>query len=296
MKLSIIVPVYNVRSFLPGCLRSLAEQGVDDCEVILVDDGSTDGSGALCDEAAAANPALIVIHQPNGGLSAARNSGLRRATGDLITFVDSDDRLGLYTLRDNLRWFADRPELSIVEYPARCYEGSDHEALLSFSGEYVDRDVFADWLCRRGYEHCYVWNKIYRAALWQDLRFPEGEVFEDTAVMPQLMQRATAVYYSARGCYHYLWRPGSISRTLRYADSRRLYLNNRALYDQGAAIPAARRSLRPLRHAMLCRLVDMGHCADCDRQDYQALLAALPSHERAYCRLRLLMAPRHIAL
>ena len=92
IKISIIVPVYKVEEYLPRCLRSIAEQTVfDDLEVLLVDDGSTDGCGALCDEFAAGRANVRVIHKVNGGLSDARNVAMRVASGDYFLFVDSDD-------------------------------------------------------------------------------------------------------------------------------------------------------------------------------------------------------------
>lgn len=90
-KLSIIVPTYNVELYLEDCVNSLLIQDYKDCEIIIVDDGSTDGSGEVADRLLSSDPRIKVIHQPNGGLSAARNTGLRNATGDYISFIDSDD-------------------------------------------------------------------------------------------------------------------------------------------------------------------------------------------------------------
>ena len=99
MKLSIIVPVYNVEKHLVHCLESIAAQMCDDYELLLIDDGSTDASGALCDVFAREHPEcrVVVIHQSNGGLSAARNAGIDRARGEYITFVDSDDYIDPHT-------------------------------------------------------------------------------------------------------------------------------------------------------------------------------------------------------
>ena len=93
MKLSIVIPVYNVEDTLDRCVESVLRQGIGDFEVILVDDGSRDRSAAICDEWQAKDAHILVIHQENRGLSAARNAGISRATGELITFVDSDDFL-----------------------------------------------------------------------------------------------------------------------------------------------------------------------------------------------------------
>ena len=304
MKTSLIIPVYNVRNCLNECLKSVLLQAVDDLEIILVDDGSTDGSGAVCDAWAADKPFVKVIHQANGGLSAARNAGLDHATGDLIAFMDSDDRLGEGTLRDNLRYFSDCPTLDIVEFPVREHEGSPSEHLLSFDPRWVsnspakDSDnsspnapVFADWVCHKGYTHCYVWNKIYRSTLWQHRRFPIGQVFEDTAVMPDILLECRTAFYSAKGCYHYISRPGSISNTWRYADCRQLFLNQRALYQKASALPGMKSALRPLRRSMLCRLIDMGRCKDCNKADHARLLEGFSALERLQCNLKILTLP-----
>lgn len=355
MKTSLIIPVYNVRNCLNECLKSVLRQAVDDLEVILVDDGSTDGSGAFCDVWAADKPFVTVIHQTNGGLSAARNTGLDHATGDLIAFLDSDDRLGEGTLRDNLRYFADCPTLDLVEFPVREHEGSPSEHLLTFDPRWVNANyaphtasthssnsthsthsthssnssnsthksnssnsthkshsshpatvpgaftpgtisrhlapVFCDWIRHEGYTHCYVWNKVYRATLWQRHRFPVGQVFEDTAVMPDILLECRTVFYSAKGCYHYISRPGSISRTWRYADCRQLFLNQRAIYNKASTMPSLKHSLRPLRRSMLYRLIDMGRCKDCNKADHNRLLASFKPFERLQCRLKLLTLP-----
>ncbi len=102
--LSIIIPVYNVEAYLEQCVKSILDQWTPEVEVILVDDGSTDNSGKLCDKFAAQSKELIVVHQENGGLSAARNTGLRFATGRYITFVDSDDFIGNNSVQKILSW------------------------------------------------------------------------------------------------------------------------------------------------------------------------------------------------
>lgn len=296
MKLSVIVPVYNVVSFLPDCLQSLRRQDVDDMEVILVDDGSTDGSGKLCDDAAAADSRFRVIHQRNMGLSAARNTGLDHASGEYITFVDSDDRLGSNSLKGNLILFNANPSPDMVEYPVRVNEGSPQEYLLSFDDATITSDnrnsVFADWIQRRGYEHCYAWNKIYRASLWASRRFPVGQVFEDTAVMPGIIRQCKTVRYSSRGCYHYMSRPSSISRSWHYSDCRQLFLNNWKLLHEASSLPHVRSALSALRRSCLNRLVDMGRCKDCNHTDYARQLAKVSSLERFICRWRVITSPK----
>lgn len=315
LSISLIIPVYNVRNYLDECFSSILQQGVDHLEVILVDDGSTDDSGAFCDAWASDKPFVKVIHQTNGGLSAARNNGLDHATGDLIAFMDSDDHLGENTLRDNLCYFQEDPNLDLVEFPVCEHEGSPYEHLLTFhprrvcdplSSAYSSRKaklskkkakahaVFTDWIRHKGYSHCYVWNKLYRASLWKDCRFPVGQVFEDTAVMPDIMLHCQSALYSDQGCYHYLNRPNSISHTWRYRECRQLFLNQKSLYEKALATPSLKRSkrlLHPLRKSMVARLVDMGRCLDCNKIDHARLLADMTFLERLQCRIQLIVLP-----
>ena len=93
MRISFIIPVYNCKTFLPDCVASIRAAGIPDYEILLIDDGSTDGSGFLCDELAAKFTEIRVVHQPNAGVSAARNQGIQFAQGEYIMFVDADDTL-----------------------------------------------------------------------------------------------------------------------------------------------------------------------------------------------------------
>jgi len=292
VKLSVIIPVYNVQPYLDECLNSVFNQKVSELEVVLVDDGSTDGSGDLCERHAKERPQIRVIHQQNRGLSSARNAGLSIATGDIITFLDADDRLGTGSWGDNMKYFDIYPLVDMVEFPIREYEGSPRERLLNFDPQTVTKGVFNDWIIRQGYEHCYACNKLYRARLWQKRRFPVGEVFEDTAVMPEVVAECRGIYYSARGCYHYITRRGSISNTWHYANCRQLYLNSRALLKKCSSIAALSGHLAPLRRQCMNRLVDMGRCRDCNRTDYRRQLEQLPYTKRLICRLRVLRLPK----
>lgn len=114
MKLSVIVPIYNVEKYLKQCLTSIVGQTYCDLEIILINDGSTDKSSRICDEFAANDPRIMVIHQPNGGVSVARNIGISKATGEYLTFVDSDDWLALEMYESMLVQIKKRPDLDMV--------------------------------------------------------------------------------------------------------------------------------------------------------------------------------------
>ena len=283
MKLSIIVPVYNVERYLTRCVQSIIAQGLADYEVILVDDGSTDNCAEICDELSHQHPSIIrVIHQSNGGLSAARNSGIEVARGEYLTFVDSDDELCPDTLKRNVEYLTEHPEVDMLEYPVEVHADSAKAYHLSFADETQGSDILADWIRREGYQHCYAWNKVYRAQLWSHTRFPIGEYYEDTAVMPEIIEQCRVIHYSSHGCYRYIMHEGTITTSYRYVRQRQLYTNTRRLYlkiKDDAALHTE--SLRMWIYS-LNLLIDMGRCSDVDKADYSHIVEEADIHRPTY--------------
>ncbi|ODN30529.1 glycosyltransferase [Fervidobacterium thailandense] len=220
---SIVVPVYNVEDYLSRCVESLLRQTYSSIEIILVDDGSTDSSGSICDTFAKIDKRVKVIHKPNGGLSDARNSGLQVARGGFVTFVDGDDVVSekyVETLLENaqrfeadisicnFRRFHDESELLVrnrtVEPVMKVLNNVD--ALLELYGPlYVQFTVS--------------WGKLYRRALWEDVRFPVGKLHEDEFTTYKLLWKARKVVYTGEELYFYRQRSGSIMRSF---DSKRI--------------------------------------------------------------------------
>lgn len=295
MILSIIVPVYNVEQHLQRCLQSIACQMHAGYELVLVDDGSTDQSAAMCDAFAQQHPELdvVVLHQPNGGLSAARNRGLEVARGQYVTFVDSDDHVDPHTLEPNMAFLVANPEVDMVEYPIEVHAQSPKAHVLTFADVTVSDDVFADWVRREGYAHCYACNKIYRATLWRGLRFPVGACFEDVAIMPRIIRRVRCVHYSGHGCYRYVMHAGSITTSYRYSKQKALFEGNHLLYCEIKDIPSLRTEALRLWVCCLNQLVDMGRCADADRAEHARLVKEAAEHRPPYAEL-LKAAPRAI--
>lgn len=282
MKLSIIIPVYNVEQHLERCVQSVLAQGLTDYEIILVDDGSTDHSGALCDDLQREHSCIRTVHQANGGLSAARNTGIVAAKGSYITFVDSDDELCHNTLKENMEYLTNHPEVDMLEYPVEVHADSAQAYRLSFPDETQTADIFADWIRREGYAHCYAWNKIYRAEVWSDMRFPVGAYYEDTAVMPDIVRRCRCIHYSSRGCYRYIMHPGTITTSYRYDKQRQLFENNHRLYIAIKDDAALRTEAMHLWICCLNLLVDLGRCADADKSDYAAIVEEAEKHHPSY--------------
>lgn len=199
-KISVIIPVYRVEATLARCVGSVLGQGVEAMEVILVDDGSPDLCPRLCDEWAARDGRVKVVHKPNGGLSDARNAGLAVATGELVTFVDSDDWLESGTYNKVLGEMG--AGVDIVEFPVFRFYGSPRQSLLAFDARtYTDCKDY--WLVGKAYAHSYACNKIFRRRLFDGVRFPKGKVFEDAWTLPQLLKRARGVRTTGKGLYYY---------------------------------------------------------------------------------------------
>lgn len=214
MKLTIIIPVYQVERTLRRCVESVLGQQFRDWQLILVDDASTDGSGKICDELARQNPRIQVIHMKrNTGLSAARNAGLDKAKGEYLTFIDSDDYIADDTLKSLMEEIAIHPDYDILEYPVYRHYGSRRQELLQFrKQEYTDMRRY--WLEGRAYDHTYAWNKIYRHDIFRGVRFPEGRCFEDVWTLPELLDRCSIVATTDVGTYYYTANPDGITKNV----------------------------------------------------------------------------------
>ena len=202
MKLSIIIPIYNVEDTLRRCLESVLGQMDDRMEVIIVDDGSTDTSGQIAEQMTAGRTDCRLIRQANKGLSAARNAGIEAATGEYITFTDSDDFVARGTYTALLAVLEEHPAYDILEYPVMEHYGHPTKQHLLTFPDAVVGSIRDYWLCG-GHLHTYACNKLYRRELFADIHFPEGKAFEDAYTYPFLLQRAKVVATTSVGRYYY---------------------------------------------------------------------------------------------
>lgn len=222
MMLSIIIPIYNVEQRLERCLQSVVSQGLDDCEVIMVDDGSTDGSRNVCEQWATRDSRFRVVHQPNSGLSAARNTGIVMAKGDLLTFIDSDDYIAEGTLKPLVERMIADDGISILEYNVTRHVAGN--GTKSFGIADAEWDDVADyWFQGRAYAHTYAWNKVFRRDVFNGVTFPIGRCFEDVHTLPKLLANVKGrVVTTARGTYHYVDNPKGITQNASAEDHRSL--------------------------------------------------------------------------
>lgn len=207
--ISVIVPIYKVEEYLDECISSIVAQTYKNLEIILVDDGSPDNCGAICDDWAEKDSRIRVIHKENGGLSDARNAGLSMANGDYIAFVDSDDWIDL-RMYEKLLLAMKREDCDLVAcnilscYPERqvpygceTYTVGGSEVFLSMLYDDTRFPVSA-------------WNKLYRRELWDDIRFPIGKICEDAFTTYLLVDKANKIAQIPEALYCYRIRENSI--------------------------------------------------------------------------------------
>ena len=221
--ISVIVPVYKVEPYLDRCVQSIVNQTYTNLEIILVDDGSPDNCGAMCDAWAAKDSRIRVIHKKNGGLSDARNAGMSMATGTYMGFVDSDDYISedMYQLLYG-RMLADGSDMAAcgVEMVYEC--GSPSRPLTKagecvlMREEAIKESISESWLKQP------VWYKLYKTELIRDILFPVGKYHEDVFWSYQAAAKAKKVSVFDTPCYFYTQRSGSImsdSYSLKRLDS-----------------------------------------------------------------------------
>lgn len=214
MTFSVVIPVYNVKDYLPKCIDSVLAQDFADCEILLVDDGSTDGeSGAICDRYAAAHPEQIrVIHKPNGGLGDARNVGLEAAQGDYLVFIDSDDYIGSGMLT-TLSAAIDRFHSDVIDFGfAVDTDGRITKQLVDDLPH--DRAFTLSEQPRLLLTQPNAWSRCWKRSLFLDtgIRYPSRVWYEDIRTTTKLFAAAKSICAVADVFYYYVVREGSITR------------------------------------------------------------------------------------
>lgn len=224
--LSVIIPVYNVEKYLIRCVESIAVQDRNDLEIILIDDGSKDSSGKLCDMLAQKyNGIVFVIHKSNGGLSSARNTGLKNATGKYIFFLDADDSVH-YVFLKYIRKRLFKYVYDIIEFKF-CYEnkyGIFNPVCNETEKEVIPRECIKKILKTQSGNH--ICRRIYKKNLFNCIQFPEGRNYEDMAVYYKLVINASKILYIDSEYYIYnLSNENSITKSVNENDLRDMYIS-----------------------------------------------------------------------
>ena len=294
-KLSIVVPVYNVSQWVPVMIGSVLNQLYRDWELILVDDGSTDGSGQICDSYCAEDNRIRVIHQKNAGVSVARNVGVAAASGEFIGFVDADDIIepDMYALMTAV---AEKYGADIVQCQhdrTDTFNGSQRssEATL-LDGEGFVRRMFT----KTGGHYTNqvaLWSKVYRRNLFDGILFPEGRVYEDEQETYKLCLKADIIVEIPDILYHYIKRENSI---ITGVSAKKMLDKQQALLDRMHYLPQrvpelekeCCRSFLQFSEYILCRLYESGElgavklAVDVLLKEKERLRAWINKYERIY--------------
>ena len=220
--ISIIVPVYNVEEYLKQCLDSILEQTFSNYEVILVNDGSTDSSGLICQEYAEKDARIRYFEKENGGLSDARNYGIEQARGDYLTFVDSDDFLDASHLSILYNALVNNDaDISIANYAN--YQTSTATFYLHTFGEYYEKNYTSEeliddlsFLERNDLSFSTIWGSLYKKRVFSFLRFPKGVIGEDVALIYKMYTQVDKIVYVHKDTYIYRENDSGISKSKIY--------------------------------------------------------------------------------
>ncbi len=209
--ISVVVPIYNVETYLKECIESIINQTYKNLEIILVDDGSTDNCGNICEEYALKDSRIKVIHKENGGLSSARNAGIDIATGEYITFIDSDDYVSL----DMIEWMYN----SLKKYNAElisCILTKNADLLGKGNREKIDvcsPKKALEYILKEKNIVTSACAKLYRTDLFEGVRYPNGFIHEDFATTYKIFHKCTRIAYSEIPMYYYRYNPTSITKS-----------------------------------------------------------------------------------
>ena len=211
-RISIIVPVYNIAGYVTRCIDSIVTQRYSNIQILVVNDGSSENSLEIIEKKYAANNRIKIINKPNGGLSSARNTGLRLATGDYILFVDGDDWIEENTLEILVETLRKNGGADIVEFGYATTNGHDMLKTIRFAeskiigaknilSEFFYGTLITDIAC----------NKLFAKKLFDGLQFDEGEIHEDCRIMPKILSKSKEIIIIESVLYFYFQRADSIT-------------------------------------------------------------------------------------
>lgn len=209
--ISIIIPIYNVEEYLVKCIDSVVKQTYANIEIFLVEDGSPDSCGLICDKYARLDSRIKVIHKKNGGLSDARNVALDCATGEYIVFVDSDDYVNENYIK-NLYDLVTKYSVNMaVTLPIEFIEGTIPISYPKKNAEkkLLKAEALVNMLTQKDFDNN-AWAKIYHSSLFKDVRYPVGLIYEDVPTTYKLILASSGVAFSSQKDYFYLLRKNSI--------------------------------------------------------------------------------------
>ena len=287
--ISVIVPVCKVEKYLHRCVDSILAQTYTNLEIILVDDGSPDRCGAICDEYAEKDSRIRVIHRENGGLSAARNTGLDICTGEYVCFVDSDDYIENDMISRLLSGIddADLCRCGVIRHDDSgtvcCITKPACE--ITMTGDDLLRGHYSGENGRQQISSVSVWGQLLRRSLFDRLRFREGLLCEDIHIMPYLLAKCGTIKYLPYAGYHYMFTADSITTKADAPHQRRCYEDSFWVWDDHE---------RFYREQGVRDLVDEVNCARAEKIIAHVMADSIPQGCEAWSRKLLLRTVRRL--
>lgn len=213
---SIIIPIYNVELYARRCINAVINQTYTHLEVILVNDGSQDNSGSICDEYASIDSRVLVIHKKNGGLSSARNIGIEHSNGTYLSFIDADDFVDKFFIEKLLSLILENnADISICHYFEGNYNDFPNSKIKNKKNLVSSSEFLALWHSSFTKIETMAWNKLYKKELFNKIkiRYPEGRLHEDVFVTHLVIAQANLIAITSEKLYVYFKRPDSIMQT-----------------------------------------------------------------------------------
>lgn len=262
-KLTIIVPVYNVETYIDKCINSLLEQDYIDMEILFIDDGSPDKCPEICDMYAKKDKRIRVIHQLNQGLAATRNIGVQEAKTEYIAFLDSDDYVLPGMFSSMMKQIELEPKTDIVICDYNTFYDDNYEALTVHH-----QNILPEWQLEKIRDEYlmdkfpnFMWNKIYRRSLFDGLKIPAGITFEDLYIMPHLVCRAKKIAYVPEAFPCYRLHASSFSTTPKIKKKLGLYLawreHEKVCVKYGLLKPLKYSKMRAQKAAISLKMLDL---------------------------------------
>lgn len=262
--ISVIVPVYKVEAYLDRCIKSVLAQTHQNFELILVDDGSPDRCGEICDEWSRRDGRIKVLHKENGGISSARNHALQIVKGEYISFIDSDDYVSCDYLSYLLSLFSHSENCAVTacnHYVLRGGKSSPNSSPHKDISVFSQKEAFEEVLFH-GCIDVSGWGKLYRRDVFSKLRFPEGRIYEDTWIFGDILNRTESLVFGKKCCYFYEIRENSITtshfreESFQYIEAAEKLAADALICDSSLSTAGLRR----ISHARLSVLRQMKDC------------------------------------
>lgn len=278
--ISVVLPIYNVENYIEKCIESILNQTYSNIEIILVDDGSPDSCPEMCDEYAKKDKRVRVVHKENGGLSDARNAGIKVASGEYITFVDSDD----YVDRDYIEFLYNTIEKEnadiaigahrVLYDSGKIIEKATHENSILEPKEVLERILYDDGI------DLSAWGKLYKMSLFEDIKFPKGRLFEDSATTYMLIDKAKKIAINSESKYNYIIRKDSISNAKFSPKKMDLITSTKEMteYVKNKYPDLEKAANRRLIYAYLSTLSQLAKCKEKYPKEEKELITYIKKH------------------